>query len=163
MKKEWVKNTDSQYSLSVEEKKMGDMNFHLNSLSSKAVCTLGEQVLKIKRTGFWKSSIEITDSQNAVLLKTYPEKWYANTSIIEYDNKKYKLIVRNNPLAEYAITENGEEWLAYGLATTDKKISVKISAHEHAPLIFDFLLWYLFLPVANENMGDNYSFLLLTS
>jgi hypothetical protein len=163
MKKEWVKNTDSQYSLSVEEKKMGDMDFHLNSLSSKAVCTFGEQELKIKRTGFWKSNIEITDSQDAILLKTYPEKWYANTSVIEYDNKKYKLVVRNNPLAEYAITENGEELLAYGLSTADKKIAVSITTTGNAPLIFDFLLWYLFLPVANENMGDDYSFLLLTS
>lgn len=163
MKKEWVKNTDSQYSFFVEEKKMGNMDFHLNSLSSKAVCTFSEQELKIKRTSFWKSTIEITDSQDAILLKTYPEKWYGNTSVIEYDNKKYKLVVRNNPLAEYAITENGEERLAYGLATTDKKLSVRITTHEKAPLVFDFLLWYLFLPVANENMGDDYSFLLLTS
>lgn len=159
MRKQWVKNTDFNYSFWVDEKKMGEMDIHFNTMAGKAICTIGEKVFNIRRTGFWKSNLEITDSNEAILLKTYPEKWYANTSIVEYENKQYKLIIRNNPLAEYAVTEKGKDVLAYGLSAENRELTVRISTPGNPTFIFDFLLWYLFVPVADENFGDTYSFL----
>lgn len=163
MKKQWLKNSDFDYSLWVQEKEIGKMEIQFNTIASKAICTIDGNNVEIKRTGFWKSNLEITDRNEKVILKTYPEKWYANTSIIEFENKKYKLIIRNNPLAEYAVTEDDKVIAAYGLDTGNGELKVSISTSGNDNLIFDFLLWYLFLPVANENFGNTYSFTVLQS
>ena len=91
-----------------------------------------------------------------------PEKWYVNNWVVEYRGKNYKLSVRNNPLAEYMITEGEKLILAYGLQAQDGKVQVKITGvHSPDNYLFDFLLWYLFAPVAIENIGDHMSFSLL--
>jgi hypothetical protein len=163
MKKQWVKNADFNYSLWMAEKEIGKMEIEFNTIASKAICSINGNSFEIKRTDFWKSNLEITNSDGQVILKTYPEKWYANTSIIEFENKKYKLIIRNNPLTEYAITENDKDILAYGLAAENKELNIRILTSGNDNIIFDFLLWYLFLPVANESFGDNYSFIISPS
>lgn len=66
-------------------------------------------------------------------------------------------------MAEWAILdENGKELIAYGLNAHEGKITVKITsvADDLEPL-FDFILWYLFVPIASENMGDNFLFMML--
>lgn len=160
MKKQWLKNVDFNYTFYINEKEIGKMEIHFNTIATKAICTINGKIFEIRRTGFWKSNIEIFDSTETMALKMYPEKWYANTSIIEFENNKYKLIVRNNPLAEYAVTENGKEMLAYGLVSENSELKVRIAASGNHNVILDFLLWYLFFPVAHENMGDAYSFMI---
>ena len=54
----------------------------------------------MKRVGFWKSKIEIIDNNKNIILEAKPKAWYANSSIITYNNQEYELIIRNNPLAE---------------------------------------------------------------
>jgi hypothetical protein len=82
--------------------------------------------------------------------------------VIEYGGIQYKLSVRNNPLAEYVITEGNKEILAYGLQPDKGKVQVKITGTAgQADFIFDFLLWFLFAPIAIENIGDNPTFSLL--
>lgn len=161
MQKQWKKTANFNYTFLVDEKEVGTMEIQFNTASIKALCTIDGKALEIKRTGFWKSGIEITDSNGAIVLKTYPQKWYANTSVLEYENQKLQLSVRNNPLAEFVIKENESDILAYGLATESGGIGVRIAGSAKAGFIFDFLLWYLFVPIAIENLGDNDAFLLL--
>lgn len=163
MKKQWIKTKDFNYTFCVDETETGKMEINFNSLEQRAICSVNGQVLEIKRTGFWKSSIEITDSSSSVILKAYPEKWYANTSIVEYGGRKLKLLIRNNPLAQLAVTENDKDILVYALATQDKEHQVLISSTANIDYVLDFLLWYLFVPIAAENFGDDYSFLLMVS
>ena len=157
MKKQWLKHSDHMYSFLNDEKEIGKMELLFNN-PGKANCTIAGDSFNVSRTDFWKSSLEFTDSNHAVVLKMYPEKWYANASIIEFENKNYKLIVRNNPLAEYVITENGNDILAYGLVIEDKKPKLRIATSGNHHPVLDFLLWYLFHPVANENFGNSYIF-----
>ena len=84
------------------------------------------------------------------------KRW--NNGIVEFENKTYKLVVRNNPLAEYVIIEKENDILAYTLVIEDKKIKLRISTSGNHNPVLDFLLWYLFHPVANENFGNTYSF-----
>lgn len=161
MKKHWTKSTDSQFTLWVDNKETGKMNIRLNSASGKASCMLNGKALEIKRTGFWKSKIEITDSNGLVLVKTYPENWYGKNSTIEFAGKTYKLLIRNNPLAEFAISENDKIILAYGLSAKNKITATSISTQGNPDLVFDLLLWYLFYPVATENTAGD--FLVLTA
>jgi len=78
---------------------------------------------------------------------------------LEYKGQKFRLKIRNNPLAEYVIfDENQNELLAYGLKTENHQCKVGIHSSGDTDYLFDFLLWYSFLPIAQENMGDSFLF-----
>ncbi|MEJ7827967.1 MAG: hypothetical protein WKF91_07225 [Segetibacter sp.] len=164
MTRKWDKIGESKYSFSVDNNIVGEMEIMINSIDSKATFQIKDEKFIIKRAGFWKSSIEIINSKQETVAKTYFEKWYANSSVLEYGDKKYKLIVHNNPLAEYSIINGNKNLLAYGLNTDNGKVNVKItSENSSTDFLLDFLLWYLFIPIASENMGDNFTFLMLTT
>lgn len=162
--KKWKKNNSSSFTLWNNNKEIGTMEIALGTLERKAIANFEGQSIVIRKTGFWKNNLEITDQNQQIIAKIYSEKWYASSLIVEYNNKKYKLVARNNPLAEWALLNNNEDLLAYGLATQDRKPCVKITTADVKPeYIFDFILWYLFLPIATEQSGDDLTFLMLTA
>lgn len=164
MKKEWNTISESQYDFYIDNIKKGELKIDYNSLSSKASFNLENSIYEMKRVGFWKSKIEIIDNNKNIILEAKPKAWCANSSIITYNNQEYELIIRNNPLAEYAIINDGKEIIAYGLDTNNGKATIRItSTSDNENYLFDFLLWYLFNPIARENMSDNLTFLLLVN
>ena len=164
MIKTWKKTNEGSYSLSADNNEIGIMNISHDSLERKAACFFDDKELVIKRTGFWKSTIEISNKAGQVISKVHPEKWYANSWSFDYKGKKYTIIVRNNPLAEWAILHISEEIAAYGLHTVNGKLNVKITtSSQGSDFLFDFLLWYLFLPIATENMDDSFTFVMLVN
>jgi hypothetical protein len=161
-KKNWVKTGDTSYALFINDVEAGHLDVQLNTIDSKALASMGDHIYYFKRTGFWKSNIEVTDESGVLIIKVFNKKWYANASILEYNGKEYQLIIRNNPMAEWAILENEKDILAYGLAADNGTIKIKITAASHSDeLLFRFLLWYLFAPIAHENTGGNFVFQLL--
>ncbi|MCX6319957.1 MAG: hypothetical protein NTW29_21945 [Bacteroidetes bacterium] len=161
MDKKWVKQNGSRYAFSVEGQERGVMEIQRNTMSGKALCTLDGRSFTIQRTGFWKSSIEVTDDSGNLLLKVSPVKWYASSWEVKSHDKTYQLKVRNNPLAEYVLIDSGKDILAYGLASTKEGLRLRVSDSGSHDLMFDFLLWYLFIPVADENFAGDYLFLLM--
>jgi hypothetical protein len=162
MNKHWKKNNGTSFTFFADDYGVGEMNFIANPVNKTATFNIGQDHYSIKQRGFWNSNLSVIDTNEAEILKMYTEKWYANNWVVEYDNIKYKLSVRNNPLAEYVITEGNKEILAYGLQPDNGKVQVKITASPgQRDFIFDFLLWHLFAPVALENAGENLSFTLL--
>lgn len=160
----WKKTGVSSYSFFVNNEEVGKMQKELNSSTSKATFSFENRELTIKRTRFWKSSLEVFDASGQIIAKTYSAKWYKNALVLEYNNTKFNLVARNNPLAEWAIVEDGKDILSYGICTVEGKVSIKIdSKTNNKDYFFDFLLWYLFYPIALENCGDSLAFLLLVS
>ena len=162
--KKWVKGGDSVFTLWDNKQQIGTMEIARGTSDRKANALIQDKEFQIKKTGFWKSHLEIVGKNGQIIAKVYSEKWYANSYILEFEDKKYKLLVRNNPLAEWAIQENGNDILSYGLTTDKGKPSIKISSKASVPkYLFDFILWYLFLPIATEQGADDATFLLLVS
>lgn len=162
--KKWVKIDNSIFTLWDNDQKIGTMKMDFGGFQRKATASFQDQEIVIKTTGFWKSNLEIIASSGQIIAKVYSEKWYSSSYILEYDNKKYKLIVRNNPLAEWVLQEDYKNLLSYGLSTHDGKSSVKITTeYEKSNYIFDFILWYLFVSIATEQSGEDSTFLLLVS
>lgn len=162
MQKHWQKNQDNSFTFLVDGLETGRMNFLWNDLSKSASFNIGPDHYTITHKGFWSRTLFIYDHHGAELIKLSAAKWYANHWVLEYGGKIYTLSVRNNPLAEYVLADGEQELLAYGLTGNGGKIQVKITCSilESDP-IFDFLLWYLFAPIAMEHMGDQLTFLLL--
>ena len=160
--KHWKKNGEGNYVFVIQDEIIGEMSIQMNVFERKAVLEVEGKKYMLHHTGFWKNNIEIEDSEGEVVLKTYTEKWYVNTSIVEFQGKKLQFNIRNNPLAEYAILENDNEILAYGIEVNEGVVSAKIqTAITNKSYLLDFLLWYLFVPIAQENMGDTFVFMRL--
>jgi len=156
--KKWNVINQMKYSFTVNDKVIGTLEIINSNWDRKAIFNIEEQTFTLKYDGFWKSNFEIKDATDTVILKSYTEKWYASSTILEYKGKKLKLKVRNNPLAEYVIIDGEREILAYGLDTKKGSAIVRINSDANADYLLDYLLWYIFLPIAQENIGDNFVF-----
>ncbi|CAN5376072.1 hypothetical protein BH11BAC2_BH11BAC2_07090 [soil metagenome] len=162
--KKWIKTGKTSYALWDREQEIGTMEIALGTLTRKATATFEGRTIEITKTGFWRNNLEITDPKGEIIAKVYPKKWYAETLSFDYNDSQYKIVYRNNPLAECALFVQNQELLAYGINTgnEDGKVNIKITnSAKKQDFIFDFILWYLFLPIATENMDDNFTFLLL--
>lgn len=154
MEKQWIRNSNyGNYTFWVDGKKIGDMVIKFSQISYRAICTIDGKEFEIKRVGYWKSNVGMYYTNTQEIFTAITDEYYGNTFKIAFENKKYKLIIRNNPLMEYVITENGQDILIYGLKTENGKLKSIISTSDKSNYFFDFFLRFLFLPVAGENFG----------
>ena len=156
MNKQWLRNSHDNYTLWVDGKKIGNMVIKFSQISHRAACMIDGKDFEIKRVGHWKSNFGMYYSNTQGIFTAITDKWYTNTFNIAFNHREYKLIIRNNPLMEYVITENNQEILKYGLETENGKLKLMISTSDKSNHFFDFLLWFLFLPTVVENFGNNY-------
>jgi len=161
--KNWQKISENVYAFSENGLEIGRLErFHSGKV--KAVFTIGSQKFTLEKTGFWGSKTNILAENGQIVLSAYPPKWYANTWTLEFEGKEYALVVRNNPLAEWAILEANETVLAYAVSTENGRAITKITARDtNVNPLFDFLLWYLFAPAITENDSTLLFLLLLAS
>ena len=151
--KTWETTTPGQYLFTVNQKEIGRMKIELGTVKRKAIIVIGEEKYQLLQTGFWKTRVEIINDKGNNIGKMYAEKWYADAMRIDLYRQTYKLVFRNNPLAEFAITQYNQDVLAYGLKTGSGNTSLKItSADTSTNYLLDFILWYRFIPVAIENI-----------
>jgi hypothetical protein len=149
MEKQWIKGSNyKEYAFLVDGKKIGDMNIKFSQISHRAICTIGEKEFEIKRVGYWKSNFGMYFGITHTILTAIIDERYGNTFNIEFENKEYKLIIRNNPWVEYVITENGQDVLIYALKSENGEPKLIIYTSDKSNYYFDFLLWFLFLPIA---------------
>ena len=136
--KKWIKKDDFNYTFEVDEKTIGTLEMVYTNFDRKAIFIIESQKFTLKYNGFWKSNFEIKDENETVILKSFTEKWYANSTVLDYKGNKLKLKIRNNPLAEYVIFDGEKEILAYALDTKLGKPSVRINSNSS-----DYLLHFL--------------------
>jgi hypothetical protein len=106
----------------------------------------------------------VTNASNNTIITMVPEKWYSSSFLVQWGAANYQLKTRNNPLAEWVLQQDGNDVLAYGLKTADGKVVTQITeANTGAAIILHAMLWYLFVPIATENSGDNLLFLLMAT
>lgn len=155
----WKKITEQKYLFWVGEKKIGELELRYPKWKSGAVFNIEGQIYTIEHFGLWKDKLQVSDYNGNVILKGYSEKWFSNQTTLDYQNTKLQLKIRNNPLAEFVIANEVSELLSYSLETNGGKIVTKIiSLPENEDYLLDFLLWYLYQPIAQENAGDNLVF-----
>lgn len=155
----WKKLSEEKYLFYVGEKKIGELEYQTSKWNRSAIINIEGQLYSIQHSGFWKSKLQILNYKSNVVLKAYSEKWFSSQTTIEYKGVKLHLKIRNNPLAEFVITNEASELLSYSLETNGGTVVTNIiSLPENDDYLLDFLLWYLFQPIAQENAGDNLVF-----
>lgn len=161
MKKEWISADENRYVLHVDRVEQASLMMYPATLSQRAEVRVAGQPFEINRTGFWKSNIDITDAHGNVALRVRSEKWYANTWMVDFGTEHYTLVLRNNPMAEWALLDGSRLVLAYGLTTDNGRPTPRISGEATNQLLLDALMWYLFAPIAHEQVGNDLTFLSL--
>jgi len=147
----WAKISESEFHLKQNETVLAAMK----QSGSRADCRIGERVFQIRSKGFWNNRIELADASGQVLATLKPASWFGSRWNFRLSGIDYQLLVRNNPLAEYAVQQNGRDLVAYGLKIKDGSAVAVISDHRRGALPeLDLLLWYVFSPVAQSETGD---------
>ncbi|KOY85780.1 hypothetical protein AD998_06080 [bacterium 336/3] len=154
LSKKWEKLKNNEYVFRVNDLTKGILTLEWSGLQNIANAVINNEIYVIRRKGFWKNKIQIENNNGRVVLEVDVEKWYSNDWIVDYEGRKYRLEIRNNPLAEYVIFEGEQELIAYGLHTQNNQISTKITTQREVPILFDFLLFYLFHSISTESGAD---------
>jgi hypothetical protein len=155
MKKVWEEIAKNVYSFTKNDHSVGTLEIVNNVRDVRAYATLGADVYAIRATGFWKTSLEILTSRGQIVARISPQKWYSSSLLVEYRGYSYHLKLRNRPLAEWVLLDQDTEVLSYGLVIENGKASVRITSRSvHSDNLLDFLLFYQFRPLLEENSND---------
>lgn len=124
----------------------------------RTMCQSIQRVFFIHQEGFWKNRTVLKNEYGQKIGKLYYEKAHADTGIVEIEDKKFQYTFKNNPLAEIAVYEEGDNKpvVACGLTVKEGQTAVKLTSggrfvNEDIQYILFALSWYLFLPIAQEN------------
>jgi hypothetical protein len=156
----WIKKEALLFELTANDQAIGTLGF--NSSFTVATAQFGAEKIILQRTGFFKSNLEIQNSEGKIIGTSRPLKWYSSTTVLSYRERIYEIKIRNNPLCEFAVYADNEQLVAYGLTHEKGKAAVRINTATNE-LIFHFILWYLFYPVAIENSGSDILFLTIAA
>lgn len=153
--KNWNKTTHSNYSFTIDGEQKGTMN--IIRTAGLAEAEINGKSFTIKSRGFLKLFLEVVDEAGQTVLKLTQDSWLASRWDVIYNFKRYRLVLRNFPLAQYVVSDNGKEILSYGLKTQKYKPYLHIESEtSERDLILDFVLWFLYAPVVQENSNDDF-------
>ena len=159
MAKQWIYLAHNHYGFTNEKGRIAELRIDAQADSNRAQFTFDDQTLTLSLKGFWRNHFTIINQSGSEILVGAPKSWYAHSLQLQSGSQFYTLEVRNNPLAEWVILQDGREILSYGLKTKDGKIWIGIDEFmANPPIAFHFLLWYYFAPVATEVFGNDYVF-----
>ena len=156
----WTKKEATAFELSADNTTIGTLTFNRNFTTGTAL--FDKEKITIRRTGFFKSNLEIVNGEGKIIGYSHPKKWYSASILLNYQERVYEIKVRNNPLSEFALYDGNEQLIAYGLTHENRKPAVKINSTTDE-LFFHFILWYLFYPVAIENSGNELLFITIAA
>ncbi|MBS1494706.1 MAG: hypothetical protein JST55_14420 [Bacteroidetes bacterium] len=148
--KNWNKTSYGSYSFSINGVERGSLN--VTNHRKEAEARIDGKNFKIKCRGFLKLFLEVLDDAGNTVLKITQDSWLASRWEMLHNFKRYRLVLRNFPLAQYVVTENGKEILSYGLKTQKFKPYLHIESETtERDLLMDFVLWFLYAPIVHES------------
>ena len=148
--KNWNKTSYGSYNFTLNGEQKGTMN--VIRTAGLAEAEINGSRFTIKSRGFLKLFLEVLDESGQTVLKLTQDSWLASRWELLYNFKRYKLVLRNFPLSQYVISENGKEILSYGLKTYKFRPYLHIESETNErDLLLDFVLWFLYAPVVQEN------------
>ncbi|GAA0726094.1 hypothetical protein GCM10009430_32710 [Aquimarina litoralis] len=126
MSKKWIRTKDKEYTFFIGKEKIGAMTLSVNSLNINAFFTINQDRYLIRKKGFWQRNIIVCNQRGETVIRVYPDKMFAHYFKLEYCSKTIELIIRNNPLSEWVVIENGNELITYSLMRCYGEKGIKI-------------------------------------
>ncbi|MGG9970835.1 hypothetical protein ACQ33O_03480 [Ferruginibacter sp. SUN002] len=126
--------------------------------SARITCGKHHKLIFVETTGSLKLKTVFKNEYGLEVGSLHQDKWHNKGSVV-IDDKKYNYQLQNNPLAELIIYNNNPSTplVSCGLKPDNGATEISLS-HNTNGIDNSFLLlglcWYLFLPVAKENVVE---------
>src|SRR5436190_20907294 len=136
------------------------LKFNTQHKSARISCLNQQRLFFIKNAGVLTGKYHFTNENGLEIGSLNQDKRSGNGGTLSIDSKKYHYEITNNSLAEITIYDNNshESLVTCSLAIADNKIP-GVSFVQHINQIDNnslllALCWYLFLPIAKENVVE---------
>lgn len=148
------------YELWHNDKKLLTLDFHPFTNSARIEYADEKRVFLIRKEGFLRNKTVLRNEYGVRIGQLGYERSNASEGVIDLNNEKFFYTIHNDPLAELVIYRETKEkpFVICGLKADNGNTSVKFSKENQLSPTQHFLLmalcWYMFLPVAKENMAE---------
>jgi hypothetical protein len=155
----WEIIQNGSFSFWVGQRQAGELHMQYNIKESRADIILEGKKYTLKKTGFWKNNFELVSEDGEILARTYHDKEIPKLTILEFGGQKFEIISHNNPMSELAILKDGKIELAYSLHPDNGSLEIAIKDKgEDVDYMLHYIVWYLYHPIAQYAIGNEYRF-----
>ena len=147
------------YELWYHDKKLMTLEYHPFTNSARIESSDEKRVFLIRKEGFLRNKTVLRDEYGMRIGQLGYEKSNSNNGTIELNEEKFSYIINTDQLTELKIFRENQEnpFVVCGLKAENGETSLQLNrdneeltASEHFMLMS--LCWYMFLPVAKENL-----------
>lgn len=151
-------NNNEVYNLYKGDKKILTLTFNPFSSSARVECDNEKRIFLIRKEGFRRNKIVLRTEYGFKIGELGSEN---KEHFITVNEERFYYTIQNNPLAELILYKESKEkpFVACGLSDEQGKTAIRFSkdqglANEPHPGLLMALCWYMFLPVAKENVVE---------
>ncbi len=139
-----------------KDEKLLTLTLHPFSNTARVESAGEKRVFLIRREGFFRNKTVLRSEYGIKIGELGQDN---ETSFIDMNEERFYYFVRNNPMAELVIYKDSPEepLMVCGLDVANGKASVKFEKNDDTvsqPGLLMALCWYMFLPVAKENVPE---------
>ena len=146
------------YHLYKDDKKILSLTFNPFSNSARVECEKQKRVFLIRKEGFLRNKIVLRNEYGIKIGELGQEN---KENFIDVNDERFFYTIQNNPLAELVLYKESKQrpFVTCSLSTKEGDPAVKftkdktLSDTTHPGLLMA-LCWYMFLPVAKENIVE---------
>ena len=142
-----------------EDKKLMTLEYHPFTNSARIESADEKRVFLIRKEGFLRNKTVLRDEYGMRVGELSYEKFHSNEGTIELLDEKFSYRIENNPVTAFRIFRDDNKdtpFVKCGLKADKGNTSLEFEKENELSQSQHFLLmslcWYMFLPVAKENM-----------
>lgn len=153
-----LKSTLQEYHLMDDENCRVVIKYNPRQHSARITCGIHQRLFFIETTGSLIQKTIFTNEYGLGIGSLTQDSVIGNKGMVIINEKKYHYTLNNNPLAELVIYDKNinDPLVSCGLQTSNSITSIALSnntdSSDNSCLLLG-LCWYLFLPVAKENVA----------
>ena len=151
-------NNHEIYHLYKDDKKILTLSLNPFSNSARVECEKQKRVFLIRKEGFRRNKTVLRNEYGIKIGELGQDN---NVNFIDVNDERFFYSIENNPLAELVLYKETKDkpFVSCGLSTKKGNAAVKFSKDKTLsetahPGLLMALCWYMFLPVAKENVAE---------
>ncbi len=158
----WISTTTNKNGFEFFElwkgaKKLMTLELNLFSQTAKIECYSSRRIFKIDKEGFLRHKTIFKNEYGVKVGELSLENWFSHEGLILLNNERYRYTIQNNSLPELIIYNKGSQktLISCGLQLNNGNTGIDFKHYNNTEKQSVFLMalaWFLFLPVAKENV-----------
>lgn len=159
MKRNWNITKNGKHVLSINNKVVGEIEHLVNTTSKRSKFRIEDNEYIIKKVGQYGDKMVLQDVKSNEILSISNDERQLKKWVLEYNNQTYEFRIIDGTLHEFAIVDKNDTLISYSfkelldLSTVLVKVDAKVENY-----FFDFVIWYLFYPLAYFHLGGDIDF-----